>query len=389
MDQQLPYALYNSNEVSSDYSDTRLLLMVGSNESSDLSSFDQIPTDKWIASLIPFEYNHHVFNLKPKGTNQALCFEPTTVLEYTPDNQWVVHKAEHKEWVQQFKNIELCPLTLMSCIRWQDIDQNKYRADFEHIYAHIKRGNVYEVNYCTPFEGEYDDIEPVEMYAQINTQTQAPFSCIFRMKDTLVLSFSPERFYLNKAQRLISQPIKGTAKTDLANPEHNQEIIQNLLHSTKERAENTMIVDLVRHDMSQLAREVTVTRFLEVQSFPTVHQLVSTIEAQLPQQNSMSQVFAHLFPMGSMTGAPKQSMLSIVHALEQNRGYYSGSIGYQRPDGTQNFNVVIRSLVFDLDLQLVNLWVGSAITFLANADDELKECYLKAKVILEATKCQL
>ena len=386
LDDSHTFALYNSNEVDSPYSDTRLLLMIGDSSSKRHRSLTTVLAHGWVSCLIPFEYHHSLFGIQAPQTYTPLIFEPNLVLEFMENNSWKVHLASRPELVHRFINTIASKSESNVEVEWNQIDQQDYRNGFETIYSHICRGDIYEANYCVPFYGKYKNNKVLDLYLKINRETRAPFSAIFKMDNTLILSFSPERFYLKHQDSLISQPIKGTAKTDWDNPENNKKLIHELQNSTKERAENTMIVDLVRNDMSQLAKTVSVPKYLEVQSFPTVHQLVSTVQGRVLPNTSMRQVFRHLFPMGSMTGAPKKSMLTIVNALEHTRGYYSGSIGYQRPNGTQNFNVVIRSLVFDLQKQWVNLWVGSAITFYSNVQDEFNECLVKAQMILKLTK---
>jgi para-aminobenzoate synthetase component 1 len=200
------------------------------------------------------------------------------------------------------------------------------------------------------------------------------------------MSGSPERFLKREGDRLMSQPIKGTVRRGRSAEEDNA-LIDTLQSSEKERAENVMIVDLVRNDLSRIAQKATVevTELCGIHSFQTVHQMVSTIECRLDKDKGLSDILRATFPMGSMTGAPKISAMKHIDRIEpEGRGSYSGSIGYITPTGDFDFNVLIRSLFHNSKTESLVANVGGAITSLSDAHQEYEECMLKAEAILKA-----
>jgi para-aminobenzoate synthetase component 1 len=185
-----------------------------------------------------------------------------------------------------------------------------------------------------------------------------------------------------------SQPIKGTIKRG-SDQEEDDQLKKRLLESKKERSENVMIVDLVRNDLSRFAARgsVRVDELFGVHTFKTVHHLVSTISCKAGPSASFSEIMSAAFPMGSMTGAPKKSAMRLIHDFEKSaRGVYSGSIGYISPNGDFDFNVVIRSLLYDSMTERLFAGVGSAITAECDPVSEYEECMLKAQALFRALK---
>lgn len=251
--------------------------------------------------------------------------------------------------------------------------------------AHIHRGDIYEANFCQEFYAEDLQINPVQTFLKLNSISRPPFSTYLRLKDKYLLSASPERFLRKDGQRLISQPIKGTARRS-HDPEQDRKLKRELQQNEKERSENIMIVDLVRNDLSHTAKpgSVQVTELCQVYSFMQVHQMISTVEAEIREGTSFAQVIKHAFPMGSMTGAPKISAMKIIEELEETkRGLYSGSVGYVTPDRDFDFNVVIRSILYNATKKYASYSVGSAITAKSIPHNEYEECLLKAKAMKE------
>jgi len=194
---------------------------------------------------------------------------------------------------------------------------------------------------------------------------------------------SPERYLKKMGTKVISQPIKGTAPRS-KNKKTDARLIQELQTDEKERSENIMIVDLVRNDLSKSALKgsVVVEELCKVYSFEQVHQMVSTISATVPDDIDPIKVLKETFPMGSMTGAPKVSALKIIEELESfKRGLYSGAVGYITPEGDFDFNVVIRSMLYNETKKYVSYAVGSAITAKSVPEKEYQECLLKAKAM--------
>jgi para-aminobenzoate synthetase component 1 len=266
------------------------------------------------------------------------------------------------------------------------ISRADYLAKTQALQQHIARGDIYEVNFCMELYAEDANIEPHRLFQELNQKTKSPFSAFIQIVDKYLLSSSPERFLKRVGDRLISQPIKGTAQRHTDMVQDAAEASQ-LQKSEKERAENTMIVDLVRNDMSRIATKgsVQVEELCKVYPFAHVHQMISTIAAELQIETQVSDAIAACFPMGSMTGAPKVRAMQLIEQYEETkRGLYSGAVGYIDPNGDFDFNVVIRSLLYRKDTEYLSLQVGSALTASSNPEKEYDECLLKAKGVLEA-----
>jgi para-aminobenzoate synthetase component 1 len=211
-----------------------------------------------------------------------------------------------------------------------------------------------------------------------------PFSAFYRLHDKFLLCASPERFLAKKGAKVISQPIKGTIQRDLADKIRDEQLKESLRLSPKEQAENVMVVDLVRNDLTQICKPATVKveELFGIYSFPQVHQMISTISGELKEEVTFSQLLKATFPMGSMTGAPKLSVMKLIDEHEPSaRGIFSGSVGYKAPNGDFDFNVVIRSIMYNQTSQYLSYQVGSGITFYSHAEKEWEECMLKAEAI--------
>ncbi|WP_430966968.1 anthranilate synthase component I family protein [Spongiimicrobium sp. 2-473A-2-J] len=265
------------------------------------------------------------------------------------------------------------------------IFKDEYFKRVSRLLHHIHRGDVYEANFCQEFYVEALEIKPYATYRRLNAISRPPFAAFMRLDDKYLLSASPERYLKKMGDTLISQPIKGTARR-AKDKEEDERLKKALETDTKERAENIMIVDLVRNDLSKNANKgsVRVAELCKVYSFPQVHQMISTITAEVSQAIDPVQLIRESFPMGSMTGAPKVSAMKIIEALEASkRSLYSGAVGYFTPEGDFDFNVVIRSILYNATRKYVSYSVGSAITAKAAPDREYEECLIKAKAMRE------
>jgi para-aminobenzoate synthetase component 1 len=253
---------------------------------------------------------------------------------------------------------------------------------------HIHRGDTYEANFCIEFYAEQAIINPLEKFTKLNAISQTPFAVYLKNNNHYLLSATPERYLRKEGEILISQPIKGTAKRYL-DPKEDELAKINLASDPKERSENIMITDLVRNDLSRTAQKgtVEVKELCRIYSFQQVHQMISTITSKLDNKYSNIDVLRMTFPMGSMTGAPKISAMKIIEELEvTKRGLYSGAIGYFSPNGDFDFNVVIRSILYNQKNEYVSFSVGSAITALSDPEKEYEECLLKAKAMHEVMR---
>ncbi|MEN9981834.1 MAG: hypothetical protein RL542_1621 [Bacteroidota bacterium] len=265
------------------------------------------------------------------------------------------------------------------------ISKEQYIEKVNALLAHLHRGDIYEANFCMEFYAENSSINPLEKFERLNSISQTPFAVYFKNNLHYLLSATPERYLRKEGEHLISQPIKGTAKRFQDKTEDEQSKA-NLASDPKERAENIMITDLVRNDLSRTAQKgtVQVQELCAIYSFEQVHQMISTITSKLDDKCSNIDVLRMTFPMGSMTGAPKISVMKIIDELEETkRGLYSGAIGYFNPNGDFDFNVVIRSILYNQEKKYISFSVGSAITSLSNPEKEYEECLLKAKAMHE------
>ncbi len=267
----------------------------------------------------------------------------------------------------------------------QRISKEKYLEKVTQFLDHIHRGDIYEANFCMEFFAEKATINPLEKFLKLNEISKTPQAVFFKKKEHFLLSASPERYLKKEGNILISQPIKGTAKR-FEDPIDDEKSKNNLAVDPKERAENIMVSDLVRNDLSRTAEKgsVKIEELCGIYSFKQVHQMISTITSKLDRQYSDVEVIKTTFPMGSMTGVPKISVLKIIEELEETkRGLYSGAVGYFTPNGDFDFNVVIRSILYNQENKYVSFSVGSAITSQSVSRKEYDECLLKAKAMRE------
>lgn len=267
----------------------------------------------------------------------------------------------------------------------QRIPKQNYIEKVSKLLEHIHHGDLYEANFCMEFFAKEAIINPLEKFLKLNEISQAPFSVFFKNNKQFLLSASPERYLKKQGENLISQPIKGTSRrfSDLLEDEKSK---NTLAQDPKERAENIMITDLVRNDLSKTAQKssVEVKELCGIYSFLQVHQMISTITSKIDSQYAAVDTLRTTFPMGSMTGAPKYAAMKIIEALEETkRGLYSGAVGYFSPNGDFDFNVVIRSILYNQENKYVSFSVGSAITSLSIPEKEYEECLLKAKAMHE------
>lgn len=267
----------------------------------------------------------------------------------------------------------------------QRISENSYLEKVSKMLNHIHQGDLYEANFCMEFYAENANIDPLQKFQKLNEISQPPFAVFFKNNKHFLLSASPERYLKKEGDSLLSQPIKGTARR-FPEPDEDQKAKIQLASDPKERAENIMITDLVRNDLSHTAQKgsVQVTELCGIYSFMQVHQMISTVTSRLDPQYGVIDALKTTFPMGSMTGAPKISAMKIIDQLEESkRGLYSGAVGYFTPDGDFDFNVVIRSILYNQEKGYVSFSVGSAITSLSSPEKEYEECLLKAKAMRE------
>jgi para-aminobenzoate synthetase component 1 len=268
-----------------------------------------------------------------------------------------------------------------------NIHRDEYISIIKQLQKHILRGDCYEINFCQEFFAHDASINPISVYKRLAEVSPNPFSALYRIDDKWLVCASPERFLMKKGDTILSQPIKGTSKRIKENKIQDEESRRVLLHSSKDRSENVMIVDLVRNDLSKLCREgsVKVDELYGIYSFPQVHQMISTVSGELKKNISFEEMIKATFPMGSMTGAPKTRVIELIEEYEKTkRGIFSGTLGYITPAGDFDFNVVIRSIMYNASSLYLSFQAGSGITFYSDAEKEWEECLLKAAAIRDA-----
>jgi len=263
--------------------------------------------------------------------------------------------------------------------------KDSYFEKINSMLQHIHLGDIYEANFCQEFYSENVSIDPVKTYLHLNDISKSPFATFLKLGSHFSFSASPERYIKKTGNNVISQPIKGTAKRH-QNKTEDEKLKSELQKDSKERSENIMITDLVRNDLSRLAVKgsVNVDELCKVYTFEQVHQMITTISCEVKDNISPVSILKNTFPMGSMTGAPKISAMKIIEKLEDaKRGLYSGTIGYFTPDGNFDFNVIIRSILYNSENKYVSFSVGGAITAKSIPEKEYEECLLKAKAMRE------
>jgi len=372
----------------------RFVLPEHSNNLDRVQEFIDSNSGAYIFTGLSYDLKQAIHGLHPENEDYshlplAFLWIPEVVLEIKNGNINKVLQGtptpEIELRVQTFLNARDNPFTWRANMKPRT-SKAEYLKTVLELQDAIQYGNIYEVNYCQEF---YDDAfemeDPPAAFFRLNNLTQAPFSAYLAFDEFHILCGSPERFLQKKGEVLLSQPIKGTRKrsSDHATDELLKEELRN---DPKERAENVMIVDLVRNDLSRLAQKssVSVDELFGVYTFKTVHQLISTVSCSLKPQTSFVDILKATFPMGSMTGAPKRSAMQLIEKHENfRRGWYSGAIGYIDPNGDFDLNVVIRSLIYNQNKKHLSCAVGGAITIQSTPEGEYEECKVKVKTILD------
>lgn len=363
----------------------------------DLKQYQQTTKD-WLFGYLTYDLKNDVEDLKSTNFDgldfpDLFFFQPKKIF-ILEENQLEIQylllcdDEVEEDYEEIVKSEKLEYKSQESLEIEQRINKEFYIEKVTKMLNHIHAGDMYEANFCMEFFAENAIINPLDKFQKLNEISQAPFSVFFKNHKQYLLSASPERYLKKVGDKLISQPIKGTSKR-FTDPIEDEKSKQFLESDAKERAENIMITDLVRNDLSHTAQKgsVEVVELCKIYSFLQVHQMISTITSKLDPQYSPIDVLKTTFPMGSMTGAPKISVMKIIENLEETkRGLYSGAVGYFTPDGDFDFNVVIRSILYNQENQYVSFSVGSAITSQSDPEKEYEECLLKAKAMHEVLR---
>ncbi len=390
-----PYAaVFYSNSLSDEYP----VLAAFAANPSIYSANDVSLNNKWLFGYLSYELKNELEELHSRHPDffnlPSSCFFEPEILIYVKDRQLYINSTTHHALAdagQLYKDL----LTE----RAQEEQKQQYLLHLQHrlskaeylkkiheLQEHIARGDIYEINYCMEFFADVAKIDPLQVYKKLNRISEAPFSALTRFQDNWVISSSPERFFKKKGDKIMTQPIKGTARRSVEDKE-DERLKQQLLLSLKERTENVMIVDVARNDLSRVAQRgsVKVEELFGLYTFRQVHQLVSTISCELRNKTSFQNIVQATFPMASMTGAPKISAMKLIEELEvSRRGLYSGALGYIDPGGNMDFSVLIRSIFYNANTTYLSFSVGGAITYLSDPEKEYEECLIKARAMFEA-----
>jgi para-aminobenzoate synthetase component 1 len=350
----------------------------------------------WLFGHISYDLKNEIEQLASSNSDgvefpDIFLFQPEIIIQATNDS--VIISSHYNEPRKIFDTIlsqKLNNTTRLSKVCVQPrISKEKYLRTIKVLRRHMLRGDCYEINYCIEFFAENAEIDPLHIYEQLTKISPNPFSSFYKCNGKYLLCASPERYLKRDGNTIISQPIKGTAKRNCANHDDDLYNKENLAASSKDQSENVMVVDLVRNDLSKVCKEgtVTVDELFGVYTFPQVHQMISSIKGQLKENTNFADILKATFPMGSMTGAPKKRVMELIERYEQSkRGIFSGAVGYITPQKDFDFNVVIRSIMYNATKKYLSYQVGSGITFYSNAENEYEECLLKAKAIEEVLK---
>jgi para-aminobenzoate synthetase component 1 len=264
--------------------------------------------------------------------------------------------------------------------------KENYIKNLIALKQHIQQGNIYEINYCIEFFAENIEIDPITIFTKLNQISKAPYACLVKLHDDFIISASPELFLKKEGNLLYTKPIKGTSKRGKT-LEEDELLKTNLFNNLKERTENVMAVDVARNDLSQVAKKgtVKVNKLYNIETFETVHQMVSTVSCELKENTSFEKIMGVTFPMASMTGAPKLRAMQLIDEFEGfDRNFYSGAMGVIDENEDFTLAVNIRCIFYNQKTKRLSIAVGSAITHLCEPQKEYDECLLKANALLQA-----
>ena len=357
---------------------------------SQLQKFHEQHYD-WIFGHLSYDLKNESEKLYSKlpdhiGFSDLFFFIPQVVLLLSKDQLLIGVDKDHERIFAEINQTKTKQTktneTVLNIL--QRFNKAEYMQSVALIKEHIHAGDCYELNFCQEFYVEEVVIEPMHTYLQLSKTSPNPFSAFYKLNGRFVICASPERYLRNKGGILLSQPIKGTKARESREFDIDESERTQLLTSEKDRSENVMIVDLVRNDLSRVCEKgtVEVKELFGIYTFPHVHQMISSVTGKLRKNTTVEEILRATFPMGSMTGAPKKKVLELIEQFEKTkRGLFSGSIGYMTPEGDFDFNVVIRSVMYNQQSGYLSFQTGSAITFYSDPEEEYNECLLKAAAI--------
>ena len=413
------FAYYENNNISYRYGSFTNILAVDIDDETDLSRLDRPPKrtcfellNEFIANNSYWLFGYFTYDLKnenpacqpgkePLFSNNIdkvlfpplHFFKPKHVIFFNQNEVTVESSIDAQDVYEKISDYACLPALKFQqagAIRnffklQQRVRKKEYIETVKKIKNHIIEGDIYELNYCIEFFAENTIIDPIHIFLSLNKYSPMPFAGIYKHDNKYLLCASPERF-LKKihVSMLISQPIKGTIERGKS-PEEDKCLKQKLRSDEKELAENMMIVDLVRNDLARSSKtgSVQVDELFGIYKFKNLFQMISTVTSELKDNCHFIDAIKNAFPMGSMTGAPKIRAMELIEQYEKTkRGLFSGSLGYITPGRDFDFNVVIRSILYNQTTNYLSFQAGSAITYDSIPEKEYDECLLKAEAIM-------
>jgi para-aminobenzoate synthetase component 1 len=369
--------------------------LLGAGANAIIASDDLQNLDVFLKEHPGWKFGHLSYDLKdsiyfPSGKEDIigfarLCFFVPQFVLFIKNNELNIIAENSKAIYKAILNQRIIETNVVLDLHIQQrLTQQQYIEKIKLLQEHILKGDCYEINFCQEFFCENAEVDPLIVFQKLMEISPSPFAALHRMADKFLICASPERFLQKSGSKIISQPMKGTAKRNLLNTADDEKVKEELRQSKKDQSENVMVVDLVRNDLTKICKggSVKVEELFGVYSYPQVHQMISTISGELQGEISLSKIWEATFPMGSMTGAPKYRVMQLIDECEeQRRGIFSGSVGYISPENDFDFNVVIRSIMYNATKKYLSYQVGSGITFYSDPEKEWEECLLKGEAI--------
>ena len=367
-------------------------ILISNNDS--FEKLNKLHTQKkdWLFGYLSYDLKNEIEELSSNNTDN---FNTDNLTFFVPE--YLILLNNDKLEIQTYHSIESCN-EFVKAFNFSDFscykpevnfirreDKKSYLNKIEKIKNHIQIGDIYEMNYCQEFYASDVKIDAESVFLELNKRMQTPFSSFLKLKNQYILSASPERFLRKKGTYILSQPIKGTRKRGKTKLEDSS-LMNELKTSQKDISENVMITDLVRNDLSITAKKesVKVEELCKVYTFRKVHQMITSISSEIDAGINFTDVLKAAFPMGSMTGAPKLRAMELIEHFEDfKRGVFSGAVGYITPQADFDFNVVIRTILYNLATDYLSIGVGGAITIKSDAMQEYEECLIKAKPLFD------
>ena len=350
---------------------------------------DQGSAASWLFGHLGYDLKNEIEDLSSGhfdgiGFSDLYFFEPEILIRLN-EKEMIIESSDAEKIFDEILNEKISPDISYDLPAIQNrLSKKEYIDIITQLRQHILRGDCYEINFCQEFFAEETTIDPVTVYKKLSAVSPNPFSALYKINDRWLICASPERFLKKEGNMILSQPIKGTSQRVLHDKEKDVQSREDLFVSAKDRSENVMVVDLVRNDLSKVCQDgtVKVNELYGIYSFPQVHQMISTVSGELKNDISFTGIMKATFPMGSMTGAPKKRVMELIEEYEKTkRGIFSGAVGYISPENNFDFNVVIRSIMYNVATKYLSFQAGSAITWYSDPEKEWEECLLKAEAI--------